>query len=322
MLDVDYEYFHERQRQASKYARHRGHTYNGGFDDNLQFDHAVLCDRRVQLSPRIDLLAPDSEVIVAALLISLFIRLFTMRAGRLGEAIVRAHQKLYRTGICRTFRSHARDTGFRARGTRGAAVRRCVSGGADGHPPKERNHRAAYPLLEVLGAGLLIGVVLLGVSINLGMPTLLVFLVLFYRLQPHIRGIDHNRVLLASLAAGVRDVTDRSRRQAVHAIGRARLSSIADFNRVSRGLFQLRHERSPSRAMSGRRFKTCRCVPFRRSHRYRRRFWGGQSPGSSIFSIVSMTRPPDVSSLTDIPCLNSTSRHGAQGWQSPVRMPN
>jgi ATP-binding cassette, subfamily B, bacterial MsbA len=63
-----------------------------------------------------------------------------------------------------------------------------------------------HPLLEVLYAPLFIGVLVFAWSIGIGVPATLAFLLLLYRLQPHIRSLNDSRVHLASLSGGVKDV--------------------------------------------------------------------------------------------------------------------
>jgi ATP-binding cassette, subfamily B, bacterial MsbA len=151
-------------------------------------------------------------VVIGALLISAFVKLFTKHARRLGEASVEAQQHIYALTlelfdsmrIIRAFGQEPREIkAFDAASEKARQIQLKTSIVAG----------ILHPIHELLYASLLIAVIVLAWSMNMGIPSLLVFLVLFYRLQPHIRGIDHARIHLASLAVNVRNVTallDRS----------------------------------------------------------------------------------------------------------------
>lgn len=67
-------------------------------------------------------------------------------------------------------------------------------------------HRAVHPLSEILYIGLLLGTLLIGVQTNTSLPTVVVFLVMLYRLQPQIRQLDSGRISLIALTSSVEDV--------------------------------------------------------------------------------------------------------------------
>src|SRR5262249_11185360 len=67
-------------------------------------------------------------------------------------------------------------------------------------------HRAMPPLSEVLYIGLLLGVLLAGVSARNPTATVVVFPLVLYRLQPQIRQLDSARLSLISLASSAEDV--------------------------------------------------------------------------------------------------------------------
>jgi ABC-type multidrug transport system fused ATPase/permease subunit len=67
-------------------------------------------------------------------------------------------------------------------------------------------HRALPPLSELLYVGLLLGILLAGVALENSLPTLVVFLLLLYRLQPQIRQLDSSRLSLVSLSSPVGDL--------------------------------------------------------------------------------------------------------------------
>jgi subfamily B ATP-binding cassette protein MsbA len=62
------------------------------------------------------------------------------------------------------------------------------------------------PLMEVLYVPLFVGALGVAWYVEAGVPTLVAFLLLLYRLQPHIKGVDQDRVRLAGLASSVADV--------------------------------------------------------------------------------------------------------------------
>ena len=64
----------------------------------------------------------------------------------------------------------------------------------------------AAPLNELLYVPLMFGVIAFGIAQGLGMPALLAYLLLLYRLQPHLQQLDHLRVELAALAGPIEDI--------------------------------------------------------------------------------------------------------------------
>lgn len=64
----------------------------------------------------------------------------------------------------------------------------------------------ASPLNELLYVPLLFGVIAFGLAQGLGLPTLLAYLLLLYRLQPHLQQLDHLRVELAALSGPIEDI--------------------------------------------------------------------------------------------------------------------
>ncbi len=64
----------------------------------------------------------------------------------------------------------------------------------------------ASPLNELLYVPLMFGVIAFGLAQGLGMPALLAYLLLLYRLQPHLQQLDHLRVELAALAGPIEDI--------------------------------------------------------------------------------------------------------------------
>lgn len=68
-------------------------------------------------------------------------------------------------------------------------------------------HRMVSPMSEILYVGLLLGLLLVGVAGIRSVPTVIVFLLVLYRLQPQIRQLDSARLSLVALASSVEAVT-------------------------------------------------------------------------------------------------------------------
>jgi len=67
-------------------------------------------------------------------------------------------------------------------------------------------HRATAPLSELLYVSLLLGLLLAGVAAHGSIPSVIVFLLVLYRLQPQIRQVDSARLSLVSLTTSVEEV--------------------------------------------------------------------------------------------------------------------
>jgi subfamily B ATP-binding cassette protein MsbA len=68
-------------------------------------------------------------------------------------------------------------------------------------------HRAGSSVSEILYVGLLLGVLLAGMTFRISLPSVMIFLLLLYRLQPQIRQLDSGRLSLIALASSVEDTT-------------------------------------------------------------------------------------------------------------------
>jgi ABC-type multidrug transport system fused ATPase/permease subunit len=144
---------------------------------------------------------------VAVVLASLTIRLLTRRARHLGELSTAANGYLLR---------HLLDMLNGARmivafGREEAETRRFNAATEEVRQSFFRLERVVglvHPLVEFLYTPLLIVAVLIAVRSGVALPTLIAFLLLVYRLQPHARSLEHNRVLLAGSAAAVAAVKD------------------------------------------------------------------------------------------------------------------
>ena len=64
----------------------------------------------------------------------------------------------------------------------------------------------AAPANELLYVPLMFAVIAIGLAQGLGVPTLLAYLLLLYRLQPHLRQLDHLRVELAAVTGPIEDI--------------------------------------------------------------------------------------------------------------------
>jgi subfamily B ATP-binding cassette protein MsbA len=75
------------------------------------------------------------------------------------------------------------------------------------------------PLSEVLAVALLGGILLISLQNQANLPTSLAFILMLYRLQPHVRSLDDTRISLITSTAAVEDVMsflDRSNKPYIH----------------------------------------------------------------------------------------------------------
>lgn len=144
-------------------------------------------------------------VAIGVLLISLLIRFLARRASKLSSIAVRACQRLSERSveifdgmrIIRAFGQEPREERLFTDASdhvRRVQLRLELLGGL------------VRPVLEALYAPLFVGVLLLAWYSAMSLPATLAFLLLLYRLQPHIKGLNHSRVRLATLSGAVRDV--------------------------------------------------------------------------------------------------------------------
>ncbi len=144
-------------------------------------------------------------VAAGVLLISLLIRVLARRASKLSMVAVRASQRLSERSvevfdgmrIIRAFGQEPREERLftdASEHVRHVELKLDLLGGL------------VRPILEVLYAPLFVGVLLMAWQSAMSLPATLAFLLLLYRLQPHIKGLNHSRVQLATLSGGVRDV--------------------------------------------------------------------------------------------------------------------
>jgi len=143
----------------------------------------------------------------AVVLASVTVRLLTRHARRLGELSTAANGELLRRLLdmlhgARMIVAFGReDSAIRGFDVTSEGVRQAFF-------RLERVVGLVHPLVELLYTPLLIGAVLVAVRSGVALPTLVAFLLLVYRLQPHARNLEHNRVLLAGSAAAVASVQE------------------------------------------------------------------------------------------------------------------
>ena len=145
-------------------------------------------------------------VVVGVLFVSTLLRAVTARARRLGQegvsanATLSAHMLDALDGLreIQLFGlKHRRQQLFDAVSDRVRSIYRRL----------DLLHRAVSPLSEVLYVGLLLGLLVIGVAGRDSANSVIVFLLVLYRLQPHIRQFDSARLSLVSLTSSVEDVT-------------------------------------------------------------------------------------------------------------------
>lgn len=144
-------------------------------------------------------------------LASALVRLLSHRAHSLGLEAVKANQEvadrsiemIYGLRMVRLFGQEPREL-------------ERFSGVADGARRvtlrMDRIRAIAQPLLEVLYIPLFIGAFLAAGPIGVGIATLIPFLLLLYRLQPHVKALDYHRVQIHTLAGAIEDVAALLRR--------------------------------------------------------------------------------------------------------------
>jgi ABC-type multidrug transport system fused ATPase/permease subunit len=145
-------------------------------------------------------------VVVGVLLVSTVLRALTARARRLGQEGVRANAVLS---------AHMLDALEGLREIQLFGLKRRRQELFDGVSERVRSvycrldllHRAVSPLSEVLYVGLLLGLLTIGVAGRDSANSVIVFLLVLYRLQPHIRQVDSARLSLVALTTSVEDVT-------------------------------------------------------------------------------------------------------------------
>jgi len=143
---------------------------------------------------------------LGGLAISLVVRLVARRTRRLAEPTVATGAALTRRTIealasLRTIRMFERQASEHARFAEVSEADRLAA---------ERVERAGamiQPVAELLYAPLFLGLLLSAYAAGMDLPTLVAFMVLLYRLQPHARRLDQIRVELAANLPILRQIT-------------------------------------------------------------------------------------------------------------------
>ena len=144
-------------------------------------------------------------VVLGFLLISLVMLAVRRGAQRFGRNAVAA-QAAMSERIVETLSQHRL---VRAAGTEALEARRfarTTEGLRRAALRTELLRAIASPLNELLYVPLMFAVIAFGLAQGLGMPTLLAYLLLLYRLQPHLQQLDHLRVELSAMAGPIEDI--------------------------------------------------------------------------------------------------------------------
>jgi subfamily B ATP-binding cassette protein MsbA len=144
-------------------------------------------------------------VVLGVAIVSAIIQIVTRAARRLGKEGVDANT---------TLSDHMLDALEGVREIQMFGLRRHRQALFDGLSGRVRSiflrldlfHRATAPLSELLYISLLLGLLLAGVAAHGSIPSIIVFLLVLYRLQPQIRQVDSARLSLVSLTTSVEEV--------------------------------------------------------------------------------------------------------------------
>ena len=144
---------------------------------------------------------------VAATVITVIVRFMVGRARRQGQEMMDLSAGLSRhttelLGAMRTIRLFGQEQSECERFSRGSdELRRATQ-------RLEATVAAIQPATELLYTPLFLGVLLAAWASGTGFPTLIGFLVMLYRLQPHARRLDHLRVEVAGNRPAVQQIAD------------------------------------------------------------------------------------------------------------------
>ncbi|MGH9674289.1 MAG: ABC transporter transmembrane domain-containing protein, partial [Bryobacteraceae bacterium] len=160
----------------------------------------VLISILLVLSWRLTVLVAAGVVVV-----SLLLRILSRRIHVLGEGSVRANatlgQRMWDSAagirVIQAFRLYRKKQ--EQFDLESDQVRRiCYS--------QEIAGAASHPLSEILYGSLVLGILLVALQSGTALPSAVVFLLILFRLQPHLNQIDHGRIELAGLLPAVEDV--------------------------------------------------------------------------------------------------------------------
>ncbi len=144
-------------------------------------------------------------VLVSVSLVSLIMLAVRRAAQRRGRELVAENAKV----SARIVESLTHQRTVRAFGTEGLEAERF---GAASNAVRQAVLRTELlrgvvaPATELLYVPLMFGTIGLGLWLGLGLPTLVAYLLMLYRLQPHLREVDRLRVELAALTGPIEDV--------------------------------------------------------------------------------------------------------------------
>lgn len=161
---------------------------------------AVFAGLLVLLSWKLTIL-----VFFAALPVSLFVRSMTRRAHHHGSRLVEAHsalagRMLELLSAMRTIRLFNQESREEEEFEAASDRARHLFGRT------ERLNNSIQPLLEFLYVPVFLAVLAYAWYTGIGVPSLLTFLLLLFRMQPQLKRLDHARVALGSYAGGVAEV--------------------------------------------------------------------------------------------------------------------
>lgn len=168
---------------------------------------------------------------VGVLAASVLLRVLTRRANRLSQRAVAAYNEIAArvlellnglkviTAFGQEAAEHARFHAASERLRRTVLRMELVAG-------------MVHPLIELLYVPLLVGAVLVALATGHGLPTLLAFLLLFYRMQPQIKQFERHRVEIANASAALQEIADLLRHDDQHRLR----SGTTRFERLKRDI--------------------------------------------------------------------------------------
>jgi subfamily B ATP-binding cassette protein MsbA len=144
-------------------------------------------------------------VVLVAIPVSLLVRRVTRRASEFGSALVEAYSRLagqlieLLTGM-RTIRVFGREA------QEGKRIEAASDGARRLSARSEALTQSIQPVAELLYTPVLLAALLYGWLTHMPITSLLTFLLLSFRLPPHLKRLDHARVSLGTYAAGIAEI--------------------------------------------------------------------------------------------------------------------
>ncbi|WP_162937706.1 ABC transporter ATP-binding protein [Indioceanicola profundi] len=212
LMDVGYAFFASRD-QGRLFDMVRGETWLVG-EFILLLSRAMISICAVAVFGGLLLLISPGLTLAAALggiAITLLVRVVARRVGRLGAETVESSAALSKRtiealGAMRVIRLFSQQDREHRRFAEAAERDRAAS------LKVELAGAMIQPATEMLYGPLFLGILLFAWSASVAFPTLIAFLVLLYRLQPHARRLDHIRVEIAALLPAVQQIVGLLRR--------------------------------------------------------------------------------------------------------------